>query len=294
MNNIFAQKKEITLNLASRGIEMGELSLWRRIFAFPAATCCAEKHRGRLDLRTPVHITKADTRSGLVDLRSLLLSCSDALKGSEHAEEQAHGVFKILEVLPLPADKLHAATAAQLLLETEKYIRPLCFGFGEPRLPLDDNEIELDPSCKPTVQIDFESLMVFDITAKVPDECVIDLSISYPDYPHSDRRPIDEIDTFLTALYAQYRGARAADRNFIDSGEMRHWVRDPQRVMPEHWGSAVFEGWKYVRIGGGYNFEKSWLQLAQGIGSNDIDRCLHPVLEEFRRQLVKRVPSLCS
>ncbi len=197
------------MSLAVMGIEMGKLSAYRRIHVFPATACCAERHRGKLELQAPLHVAKADRRNGLIDLRLLLLECSRRLKNNnEQEEEQTQNIFKIQKVSPLPADELHAATTARMLGETDQIIRSLCLETGKPRLPL--NEAGIVITTMPTLQIDFESSMVFDVTAKVPNG-IIDLSISYPGHWNNDRRPIDETDTFLTTLFTEYRDTTGTD-----------------------------------------------------------------------------------
>lgn len=236
-----------------------------------------------LDLQAPYDVPTDDWAACSREFSECMDACRWQLNGGEKSLT-SFGDFAIIGAYPAP--ELQMATN-DIVAATNQYI--MAMSNGENAVPAAD-VIVMGASR----QITFESWMVFSTTVPLCNGR-IDIRLSYPDrrWIDDDKKPIDAIDSFLSAALTWYGGTHDQTYRDMAAGLQRWKTNAPAGTQaPEALRSMVFIGEGYWPVGGSYAFDDSRIAfVADGHQLPHHHQAL-PVVREFRNQLAQQVEEL--
>lgn len=269
---------------------MSELTFRRRIWTWLDVQVGDEiKPRHVLDQEAPFRVADGVAGINLVHFQRALDDYKQAVIENPRETNLGHGDFSINGMYT--TDHLPEALVKAVEI-TGEYVRATSFGLDD---PVDERSFELSQD-QPTQRVTIQSWGVFSAKAITPTGR-IELQVNYPDGVTNNcgKRPIDEIDTFLTAAVTWcLTNHRQNHHDLRTSLELfRRDYPDAQEAASELWRETSFSSDNYAPVSG-FNFFDSKLKLIADDRHLPGEVDLTPVMAEFRRRLLEQVPRLAD
>lgn len=277
------------MDLSHLGIAVSELSLQRRIQTWlDIQTETGTIPRLMLDQEAPFRVGDRFVGMNLAHFHQALADYRRAIIENPRTTGLRHGNFSVGGMYT--TGHLNEALIKAVEI-TGEYVRATSFGLDE---PVDEVAFELSDD-QPTQRVTIRSWGVFSATAMTPTGR-IELRVDYPDdmTRNCGKRPIDEIDTFLTAAVTWCLTNHRQNHHDLKTGQelFRRDYPDVEDVS-ELWREVSFSGENYAPVSG-YRFTDSKLKLIAYDNHLPGEVDLSPVMREFRRRLLELLPHLAD
>lgn len=269
------------MDLSQANISLNRLTLRRHVIAYLDFQMSGGiEQQPVLELVVPFQVAEDVATVNLAHLERTLDDCAEMIARNMRIHKSEHGDFR----MDWMQTRTHPAAFARVAELTRKYIQALSFG-------LDDSDGLASFAIGdglPRQHAVIRSTGMFGISARVP-YGQVNLEITYPDRltQNEGKRPIDEIDTFLTVGLSRIRMQSSAAQ---DDREV--FQRDnPNMPLPEDLCTVEFSAPDYHPLSG-YKFRGSHLTLIADSIRPPCFLDVRPVVVEFRRLLLEELPHL--
>lgn len=236
--------------IQSRDIELSGLDLRRTVTVFASAKGVGNECTPLImELEMPLVLNSPDDRDQLTEL---LRQCGELHKADQDLKKSIRvGAFTAISVES--SEHLERDAIDAIMDQTLDFM--MIVGLA-PDQAQDLREISFEVNADlPTQRLFFDTSYTFVIDAKAPDGR-IQLEVSYPEYKvYGDKRPIDDVETFLVALGTWWQHSPAV-------GQVHQELRmrkqsDPDRELDEHSRSLHYNGAMQYQQLTGHGFGRS-------------------------------------
>lgn len=239
-----------------------------------------------LDFTTPFEVDDDGLETALVELKKLMDDYRTILSTRERQpQKHQYGQFRTETIISASQDP---RSVPQLMDIVEGYMMKALQQERVDALHQDAFEIADD---EPTQGVMIESFWEFSMTG-ANDHGSIELTMDHPTSWSGERKPIEDIKSFLSSVWTRYAGEWCRLVGDLREIHQEHAKDSPGQAVPECLRSRELP-LLYRPTGAGYKFSEAAVMLIPNEGLLPDDSAVGDFLDHFLERVAYRAPQLC-